>query len=90
MPNFSTTTTAMALSALLLVSAASPAAAAEKRSTTTYSPAVINQALKARQSTSDDEWDECMEQGKAVGTDYIELLGACFCLTVGHDNPACS
>ena len=88
MRNFSTAT-ATALSALLLASVASPAAAAQIRSTKTYSQAVINQALKARDaSRPGDDLDECMKQNEG-SDDYIGTLGGCFCLTTTTHNPAC-
>jgi hypothetical protein len=89
MRNFSTTTTAMLLSALLLLSAASPAAAAQMRSTKTFSQAVINQALKARDaSRPGDDLDECMKQNEG-NEDYIGTLGGCFCLTTDSHSPGC-
>lgn len=79
------TTKALAAIVLLSMYAAGPAVAGNNtRNTATiaqpkYSQALFLQARKAHRSRSGDpEWDECM---KNAGDDFIEALGACFCLT---------
>ena len=94
----STTLKALTAIALLSTYAAGPAVAGNNTRNATaahpkYSQALITQARKAHQSRSGDpEWDECM---KKAGDDFIEALGACFCLTTpeapcgeDHSEPA--
>ncbi len=36
-----------------------------------------------------DEWEDCMNNPDNASMDYIELLGACFCLTTNNGSPGC-
>jgi hypothetical protein len=91
------TSTALSIVAgsLLLMAAAGTTKAGEiivatsKKQATTYSPELINHARRANQARSgkDDEWDECMA---AMGPgDFIDALGACFCLLADPQNSGC-
>jgi hypothetical protein len=105
MLTLSTTTIGTVSGALFLAFAATPATAANydtaysaisvaqiisgKPKKSGYSQILIRQALKARDaSRPGDELDECMENSEGTG-DYIETLGACFCLTTDSHSPGC-
>jgi hypothetical protein len=52
-------------------------------------PPRISQKMIDEARRSGDEFDACMNNPDSDSHDYIELLGACFCLTTETHNPAC-
>jgi len=49
----------------------------------------FNEVFHAGGGDTGDEWDDCMNNPDNASTDYVELLGACFCLTTNNGSDAC-
>ena len=45
--------------------------------------------MQAAASPRQDEFEECMASGQAEDIDFVEAVGACFCLTIDDLSPGC-